>query len=168
MNETLRERRHKTWRLLIAKGVGYRATVEKIATEFGVQEGTVEKDIERMGDWIGELARVDDDHGVSRLLELRENRRRLQRMATKAAKNDNTREELRIRRKIDKNLEMDIEISQSLGATYEKPDKVEQTIRTEETESESYEIITDDEEIDAPPEAVEAAVEQAVEGEDDG
>jgi hypothetical protein len=167
MKEELRDRRYMTWRYLIALDLGYRETVNKVSSKFNVQPGTIEQDIHRMGDWITELARLDDDNGVSRLMELRENRRELQKMALRARKNGNDKRELRIRRKIDKNLEMDIKLSQSLGQTYEKPDKVEQTIRTEDTESDSYEIITDDETIEASPEAVEAVVNEKIDEAED-
>jgi len=125
MREELRKRRRETWEMLIVKGYDYRRVVDTLADRYGVATGTIEADIYRLPDWIDKLAYYDDDHGAARLMELRDNRQRLHQMATEARKDEDIPLELKIRRRIDKALETDIELSQSLGETYQEPDKLE-------------------------------------------
>ena len=125
MREELRKRRRETWEMLVVKGYDYRRVVNTLADRYDVAPGTIESDIHRIPDWIGKLAHYDDDKGLSRLMELRQNRQRLHQMATEARQEDDTALELKIRRRIDKAIETDIDLSQSLGKTYEEPDKHE-------------------------------------------
>lgn len=125
MRKELRKRRRETWEMLVVKGYDYRQVVNTLADRYNVAPGTIESDIHRLPDWIGKLALFDDDKGQSRMMELWHNRQRLHQMATEARQEDDTALELKIRRRIDKAIETDIELSQSLGMTYEEPDKHE-------------------------------------------
>jgi len=124
MQESLRKRRRETWNLLVVKGYDYSRVVETIAGKYEVAPSTVRSDIRRMPDWVGKLAILDDDHGQSRLLELRKNRQRKWQMATEARQEDDLELERKIRDSIDKAIETDINLSQSLGETNEEPDEV--------------------------------------------
>lgn len=124
MKPELQERRKETWNMLIVRGLPYRQVCDHLAEKYGVQPGTIEKDISRMDSWVPKLIHLDDASGYSRLLEIRENRQRLQRMAAEARQEGDREEELRIRRMIDNATKLDIEISQSLGITAREPDEV--------------------------------------------
>jgi hypothetical protein len=131
MKEELLQRRRKTWELLVVKGYDYGDVVTQLAAEFDCAESTLRSDIRRMPEWIDKLAHFDDDSGTGRLLELRENRQRYHQLATEARTDEDLssaerrKQELRFRRQIDKAIEMDIELSQSVGETHEEPDKHE-------------------------------------------
>lgn len=119
MKPELRERREKTFDLLITKGYPYRRVVEQIASNYDISESGVETDIGRMEDWLPKIVEDDETRkdGLVRLREIRKNRQRLHRMADEARKNKDLETELEIRRKIDDSVELDIALSQSLGHT---------------------------------------------------
>lgn len=124
MDPELQSRRKETWKLLIVQGVPYRNVCERLSDKYDVTASAIEKDISRMDNWIGDLIHVDDTSGHSRLMEIRENRQRLQRMAVEARQDGDREEELRIRRMIDKSAKLDVTISQSLGITARSPNEV--------------------------------------------
>lgn len=111
--------------MLVVKGYDYRRVVDTLAERYDVATGTIEADIHRLPEWIDKLAIYDDDDGHSRLMELRENRQRLHQMATEARKEEDLALELKVRRRVDKAIETDIELSQSLGLTNEEPQSLE-------------------------------------------
>lgn len=127
MNSELRERRLKTWKLYIVRGVSHSRVCQRIAAEYDMSEGGVKADIARMDDWLPKLdaADLDEGNGLSRIREARENRQRMQQMALKARQNDNLELELKIREKIGKEIDRDISSSQSLGMTPKEPDQTE-------------------------------------------
>lgn len=124
MRPDLRERRKETWNRLIVQGFPYRQVCDHLGEKYDVTPNAIEKDISRMDDWIGDLIAVDDVSGYSRLMEIRQNRQRLQRMADEARRETDRDEELRIRRMIDKAVQLDVMISQSLGITDRAPSEV--------------------------------------------
>lgn len=128
MSPSLRERREKTFDLLIVAGYDYSEVVERISAKYNITESGVRSDISRMEKWLPEL--VEDDavrkDGLVRLKELRANRQRLNRMAREAAANNDLETELRVRERIDDNLDLDVALSQSLGLTSRRPAEIEQ------------------------------------------
>lgn len=125
MKEELRERREETWNLLVVNGMDYSKVVERLSEKYGVAESTISTDINRMDDWLPKLDRVSQKSGHSRLKELRQNRQRLQQMALEARQDGDLEKELQIRRQIDKAIERDVSLAQSLGLTIEEPEKHE-------------------------------------------
>lgn len=125
MRDDLRQRREDTWEMLVVQGFSYTRVVNRLAEKYNVSEGAIKSDIHRIDDWLPDLNEVSQKSGVSRLRELRQNRQRLQQMALEAREAGNTDEELAIRRQIDKAVQTDVELSQSLGLTDREPDQVE-------------------------------------------
>lgn len=125
MDEELRERREKTWNMLVVRGFDYSKVVSRLADEYDMSEGGIKSDIHRMDDWLPKLDDISYQSGVSRLRELRENRQRLQQMALQARKDDDLEQELKIRRQIDKAVQTDIQLSQSLGHADREEDGVD-------------------------------------------
>lgn len=124
MREELRERRERTWELLVVMGVSYSNTVTRIAEQFECAESTVKTDISRMETWVGDLD-VSYYSGVSRLRELRQARQRLRQYEMQAQQDEDPDLASRINDKIAKNLKADLRISQKLGLTNETPTQVE-------------------------------------------
>lgn len=124
MREELRERRERTWELLVVMGVSYSQTVTRIAENFDCAESTVKTDISRMESWVGDLD-VSYYSGVSRLRELRQARQRLRQYEMQAQQDEDPDLASRINDKIAKNLKADLRISQKLGLTNETPTQVE-------------------------------------------
>lgn len=124
MREELRERRERTWELLVVMGVSYSNTVTRIAEQFDCAESTVKTDISRMESWVGDLD-VSYYSGVSRLRELRQARQRLRQYEMQAQQDEDPDLASRINDKIAKNLKADLRISQKLGLTNETPTQVE-------------------------------------------
>jgi len=124
MRDELRERRERTWELLVVMGVSYSQTVSRIADNFDCAEGTVKSDISRMEDWVGDLD-VSYYSGVSRLRELRQARQRLRQYEMQAQQDEDHSEAARINHKIKQNLETDLRISQRLGLTNEEPHEID-------------------------------------------
>lgn len=125
MRPDLRERREETWDLLVVKGLKYGDVVERLATKYDVTEGAIEYDISEMDTWLPKIDVSSMESGVSRLRELRQNRQRLQQMAMEARQDGDRDAELSIRRRLDKAIELDVKLSQSLGVTEKEPDEVE-------------------------------------------
>ena len=124
MKEELRERRERTWELLVVMGVSYSQTVSRIAEQYDCAESTVKTDISRMESWVGDLD-VSYYSGVSRLRELRHARQRLRQYEMQAQQDEDQDLASRINDKIAKNLKADLRISQKLGLTNETPTEVE-------------------------------------------
>lgn len=125
MRDDLIKRRDRTWDLLIVKGLDYGKVVEQVSNDFDVKPNTIEKDISRMDDWLPELNELSPKSGYSRLMEIRQNRQRLQQMAIEARGEDDPHLELKIRRQIDSAIEKDVTLSQSLGISPMEPQKQE-------------------------------------------
>lgn len=124
MRDDLRERRERTWELLVALGVSYGDAVARIAQEFDCAEGTIKSDISRMDRWIGKLD-VSYYTGVSRLRELRRQRQKLEQLALEAAQNEDLAEQRKLRKTIADIVVKDVRISQKLGLTNEEPTQIE-------------------------------------------
>jgi len=124
MKEELRERRERTWELLVVMGVSYSQTVSRISDQYDCAESTVKTDISRMESWVGDLD-VSYYSGVSRLRELRQARQRLRQYEMQAQQDEDQDLASRINDKIAKNLKADLRISQKLGLTNETPTQVE-------------------------------------------
>lgn len=124
MREELRERRERTWELLVVMGVSYSQTVTRIAENYDCAESTVKTDISRMESWVGDLD-VSYYSGVSRLRELRQARQRLRQYEMQAQQDEDPDLASRINDKIAKNLKADLRISQKLGLTNETPTQIE-------------------------------------------
>lgn len=152
MKPSLRERREKTFDLLIVAGYDYSEVVDRISEKYDITASGVRSDISRMENWLPEL--VEDDavrkDGLVRLKELRANRQRLNRMAREAAARDDLETELRIRERIDDNLDLDVALSQSLGLTDRRPAELEITTGYR-VESEVVEVTAVEGVEDAPP-----------------
>lgn len=137
MRDDLIERREETWDLLQVKGFSTSEVARKLAQKYGVKEATIRKDISRMDNWLDKL----DDHtsktAASRMREFRQNRQRMHQMAMEARQNGDLDTELKIRRAIDSNVEIDVELSQSLGLTTREPDRAEVAVETRELDPES-------------------------------
>lgn len=125
MSAELRERREETWERLIVQGEGYTTVVAEVSERYDVSRAAIEKDIQRMDNWLPKLDQLALDSGLSRIRELRQNRQRLQRMAAEAADGDDERLEMKLRRLLNKSIELDIDLSQSLGMTEKEPEEVE-------------------------------------------
>lgn len=124
MRDELRERRERTWEMLVVMGVSYGQVVTRIAQEFDCAEGTIKSDISRMETWVGDLD-VSYYSGVSRLRELRQARQRLRQYEMQAQQDEDASLASKINDKIAKNLRTDIRISQKLGLTNEEPTQLE-------------------------------------------
>lgn len=124
MKEELRERRERTWELLVVMGVQYSQAVSRVANQFDVAESTVKTDISRMETWVDKLD-VSYYSGVSRLRELRQARQRLRQYEMQAQQDEDADLASRINDKIAKNLKADLRISQKLGLTNEETTQVE-------------------------------------------
>lgn len=124
MRDDLRERRERTWELLVVMGIEYSKAVSRVASEYDCAEGTVKSDISRMENWVGELD-VNYYTGVSRLRELRQNRQRKWQMAMQAQQDEDLGLERKIRKDIDDNIVKDIRMSQRLGLTNEEPTEID-------------------------------------------
>lgn len=124
MRDELRERRERTWEVLVELGVDYGDAVSRIAQEFDCAEGTVKSDISRMDSWIRDLD-VAYYTGISRLRELRSQRQRLNQMAMQAQQDEDLAEERKIRKTILDSIIKDIRASQKLGLANEEPTQVE-------------------------------------------
>nr|ADE29158.1 hypothetical protein [uncultured virus] len=125
MQEELRKRRDETFEMLVVKGYDYSRVVTTLADRYDVVPSTIETDINRMSDWLPHLSHYDDDNGQGKLRELQKNRQRLHQLATEARQDGERLEELKIRRHIDKSVETETELAQSLGAMHEEPDEVQ-------------------------------------------
>ena len=124
MKEELRERRERTWELLVVMGVQYSQAVSRVANQFDVAESTVKTDISRMETWVDKLD-VSYYSGVSRLRELRQARQRLRQYEMQAQQDEDADLASRINDKIAQNLKADLRISQKLGLTNEEATQVE-------------------------------------------
>ena len=124
MNQDLRERRERTWELLVVMGVQYSQVVSRVAEQFDCAESTVKTDISRMETWVDKLD-VSYYSGVSRLRELRQARQRLRQYEMQAQQDEDADLASRINDKIAKNLKADLRISQKLGLTNEEATQVE-------------------------------------------
>jgi hypothetical protein len=124
MNQELRERRERTWELLVVMGVQYSQVVQRVAEQYDCAESTVKTDISRMESWVGKLD-VSYYSGVSRLRELRQARQRLRQYEMQAQQDEDQDLASRINDKIETNLKTDLRISQKLGLTSETPTQVE-------------------------------------------
>jgi hypothetical protein len=127
MQEHLRKRRDETFEMLVVKGYDYARVVTTLADRYDVAESTIKSDINRMSDWLPHLSHYDDDNGQGKLRELQKNRQRLHQLATEARQDDERLEELKIRRRIDKSVSLEVDLAQSLGEMHEEPDKKELT-----------------------------------------
>jgi hypothetical protein len=127
MDAELVSRREETWQRLVVHGQSYRNVVQAIAKKYDATESAIETDISRMDDWLPKLDASSLESGVSRLREQRQNRQNLQQLARKAREEGNLEMELKVRRQIDRAIETDVELSQSLGLTDEEPEEVEMT-----------------------------------------
>lgn len=125
MDDELRKRREETWEMLIVKGYEYSRVVSTLADRYDCDEQAIKSDIRRMDKWINKLDRFTDTDATSRLKEIRRNRQRLHQMATEARSQEDIGLELSIRRRIDKAVELDVELSQSVGKTDREADKLE-------------------------------------------
>ncbi|MFD1512451.1 hypothetical protein [Halomarina rubra] len=124
MRSELRERREKTWDLLVVKGLDYGDVVERLATQYDVTASAIESDIHRMDDWLPKLDAGSTSSGLSRLRELRQNRQRYQQLAVEARREGDIDQELRVRRRIDQAIDLDVSLAQSLGLTVREPEEV--------------------------------------------
>lgn len=124
MRDDLRQRRERTWELLVVMGIEYSQAVARIASEFDCSEGTVKSDISRMESWLPDLD-VNYYSGVSRLRELRQQRQRLNQMAMQAQQDEDRDQELKVRKEIRQNITKDIRMSQRLGLANEEPTEIE-------------------------------------------
>lgn len=124
MRDELRERRERTWELLVVMGVSYTDTVQRISQEFDVAEGTIKSDISRMENWVGELD-VSYYSGVSRLREMRQARQRLRQYEMQAQSDEDYQLAAKINEKYWKNVRADLRVSQRLGLTNEEPHEIE-------------------------------------------
>lgn len=123
MSDTLRKRREQTWQMLVIEDKRYTDVVASLAREYDVTEHAIEKDIQRMDDWLPKLNAGSTKSGVSRLKELRHNRKRRRELLEEIRSDPEAdrAEELRILNQIDKAIAMDVDISQSLGLTDREP-----------------------------------------------
>lgn len=145
MDETLRRRRKETWIKLCLRGVPYGDVVEELANKYDKSESAIKMDINRMDSWLPELDEGEPYSAFARLRELRHNRQETQQLVERIKDDDDAdaREEIQARRRIDKSIELDIKLSQSLGLTEKEPERVEMTWRdliepdSDSTESES-------------------------------
>lgn len=149
MDSDLLERREKTFDLLVVEGRPYSQVVATIARQFDCAESTVRTDISRMTErengqpgWIVDMtqAQAATKDGLTRLLELRRNRQRLQQLAADA---DDAEVELQIRERIDDSIDLDVALSQSLGHTDREPASVE-VEHSYNVTSEVVEVTSDD------------------------
>jgi len=124
MRDDLRERRERTWELLVALGVDYGDAVSRLAQEFDTAEGTIKSDISRMDTWVGKLD-ISYYTGVSRLRELRRQRQKLEQLALQAASDEDIPEQRKLRKTIADLVVKDVRISQKLGLTNEEPTQIE-------------------------------------------
>lgn len=157
MDPEIRERRLDTWDMLVVKGLDFSKVVSRLAEQYDTTENAIKTDISRMDNWLPKLDIASQKSGVSRLRELRQNRQRLQMMAMEAHQQGDLEKELKIRRRIDKAVETDVKLSQSLGLAEKEPEQVEVGWK---------EYITS-EASGSPDEAVEVEVEAVDEDEDD-
>jgi len=125
MKEELRKRRDETFEMLVVKGYDYSRVVTTLAERYDVTPSTIKTDINRMSDWLPRLSHYDADNGQGKLRELQKNRQRLHQLATEARQDDDRLEELKIRRHIDKSVQTEVELAQSLGEMHEEPDEHE-------------------------------------------
>jgi hypothetical protein len=88
MDETLRERREKTYRLWVREGRRYTDVVETLAAEYDVTEHAIKKDIQRMDDWLERLNRASTKSGASRIREIQHSADRYLEMAQEAREDD--------------------------------------------------------------------------------
>jgi hypothetical protein len=124
MQEHLRKRRDETFEMLVVKGYDYSRVVSTLADRYDVAESTIKTDINRMSDWLPHLSHYDDDNGQGKLRELQKNRQRLHQLATEARQDDERLEELKIRRRIDKSVSLEVDLAQSLGQMHETDDTI--------------------------------------------
>lgn len=124
MKESLRERRERTWELLVVMGVSYSQTVTRIADNFDCAESTVKTDISRMETWVGDLD-ISYYTGVSRLRELRQARQRLRQYEMQAQQEEDPDLASRINDRLARNIKADIRISQKLGLANEEPTQLD-------------------------------------------
>lgn len=123
MSDDLRKRREQTWQMLVVEDRDYGEVCETLAAEYDVTRSAIEKDIERMDNWLPKLDKGSVKSGASRIRELRHNRKR-RRELLQEVRNDpdaSRQEELALLRQIDQAIQMDVQISQSLGLTEREP-----------------------------------------------
>lgn len=115
MDNDLLDRRDRTFELLIAQGRRYTDVVDIITDEFDITKSGVKADISRLNEWLPKLVE-ERDHGQRdgkiRLRELKKNRERLQRLAADA---DDAKDELAFRRQIEKSIQTELKLRQSIG-----------------------------------------------------
>ena len=123
MDDDLRQRREQTWELLVVRDESYTAVCETLADEYDVTVHAIEKDIARMDDWLPKLDAASTKSGASRIRELRRNRKRRRELLreVQADPEASRSEELRLLREIDEAVQMDVQISQSVGMTQREP-----------------------------------------------
>lgn len=148
MSDDLRKRREQTWQMLVVQDRDYGEVCETLAAEYDVTRHAIEKDIERMDTWLPKLDKGSVKSGASRIRELRHNRKR-RRELLEEVRNDpdaSRQEELAILRQIDQAVQMDVQISQSLGLTEREPQehvtKHEGTVSHELTDTQREHLST--------------------------
>lgn len=136
MREDLRERREKTWELLQVRGHTPQQVAETLGPQYDVKPETIIKDIQRMDDWLGKLDAHVSATAQSRLVELRKARQREQqiRLEMRRSEDYDFHDELKAIRHVERNLELDIEASQSVGETERVPDQLEADVSTDGTD----------------------------------
>lgn len=116
MEPELRERRQRTWELLVLEGCPEREVVGRLSDAHGISEDTIREDIRNMVEWLPELDYSEDEWAMreSRLRELRVVRQRLHEMAKEAKEEDDLRMELDIYRELIRTLNIDEDLTDKL------------------------------------------------------
>lgn len=126
MEPEVHERRQRIWRLLVEDDLSFREIIETVADDFETTPETIEEDLQTIDDWLPELDLLREVPGIALLAEVRQNRRRLHRMAEQAHDQDDLVQERKIRSEINRSLNIERQLGNSdLEITHTPPQEVE-------------------------------------------
>ena len=115
MQPDVKERRLEVFDQYVLAGNRYTDVCNELAEKYNVSTKTIERDISDRSEWIPKLPNELPDRDASRrLLELRRNRKQLHQLADSAREDGDIGLELKIRRQIDRALEMELSLSREL------------------------------------------------------
>lgn len=113
MNENERTRRQTLWERHLLMGEPRDTVVAELATEYDVDEATIEEDLETIIEWLPKLDPLREVGGVAALAELRANRQHLHELAHHARKAGDITEERKIREEINDSLNLERRLRES-------------------------------------------------------
>jgi hypothetical protein len=113
MTTTDQARRKRIWERHVLRGEPREEVVPEIATEFGVDEVTVEEDLVSIDDWLPKLDEFRKMSGIALVVELRANRQQLHQLADQARDDEEITQERKIRQEINRSINFERQLHEA-------------------------------------------------------